>query len=289
MWFMGGHGVAAEISQLAALQAEGRRAWPEIRVAPDALQHGLVQWRARAHAANEPQPDLAEVYLAIGCSVDAPRALQALEDHYVRSALPALRGFGLDDDELAEVLQRMRVRLLVGKGVSEPPALVRYAGRGRLGGLVRVTLLREARRWKLQVDRERPAVVAPMPGPAPQTELGRIELQSLLKASTEVAVRCLDARSRTLLRLHYVRGIPSAAIARMYGVHRGTVGRWLATARLRLADSVHADLRSRLPVGARDLGLDLRELANSQLDLSLSRVLRQTGPATTQAVHAEDS
>ena len=75
------------------------------------------------------------------------------------------------------------------------------------------------------------------------------------------------------LRLHYLDGLSTERIGELYGAHRVTVARWLASARASLLDETRKRLAERLGVPATKVDSLIRILW-SKLDVSLSRELR---------------
>jgi RNA polymerase sigma-70 factor (ECF subfamily) len=103
--------------------------------------------------------------------------------------------------------------------------------------------------------------VALDPAPSPEHGLLQARYASDLQAAFDGAVRSLAPRQRSLLRLHFLDGLPLERLAHVYGVHRTTLGRWIADA----CNHVFARTRERLGQAHR--------LSASTLD-SLVRVLR---------------
>jgi RNA polymerase sigma-70 factor, ECF subfamily len=87
------------------------------------------------------------------------------------------------------------------------------------------------------------------------------------------ALSALPERQRAVLRLHYVDGLRLGKIADLYAVHESTVSRWVAAAAGSVASEARRRLQARLMVGPADLD-SLARMVGSQLDLSISRILR---------------
>jgi RNA polymerase sigma-70 factor, ECF subfamily len=250
-----------------AVVEAGRRAWPGVE--PSArLLAAIELWAQRAGPARE---DLSEVYLALACLEDSAAAMQAFERRYLDSAEPALAIHRLGPDERLEVRQRVRVRLFVQRrdGV---PVVLHYAGQGRLGGLVRVVMVREAIRLRSAAAPAELTLEA-IDAHDPELQLGDDERREVGKQAFERAVAGLSERERCLLRLHYVRGVSGARIATMYDVHRATAVRWLESARLNLLQGLSRELETLAPELSQARRERMTEWFGSRLDLSLSRVL----------------
>lgn len=246
--------------------------WDGIVVDDAALQSHVLMWAGlRSREAGEPA-DPAELFIAIACILDVRGAVQAFEKRYVDSAMSALRSYRLSPDEADEARQRMRVALFVDRR-DDAPVLLQCAGYGRLGGLVRVVLVRAAMR--LRSNKPLPDLPVELLADGADTHglLADDEHQVLLKAAFAHATAALDLRARTVLRLHYLRGVSGSQIGRMHGVHRGTAARWLASARNDLLREVHRYLLAEAPELEQWPAAKLRELVHSRLELSLSRIL----------------
>lgn len=90
------------------------------------------------------------------------------------------------------------------------------------------------------------------------------------KAAFEAAVATLSARDRGLVALRYAQGVDVDCLARMYGVHRVTMSRWLTGARDDLSRALF-DL-----LGTSSAESSLRHWLGSAPDLSLSRLFAAT-------------
>ncbi|MCY0994660.1 hypothetical protein OV203_46475 [Nannocystis sp. ILAH1] len=250
-----------------AIVAAGRRDWPGIELTPRLEQ--AIERHAQTSALAVVDP--AEVYLALACLEDSAAAMRLFERRYLASAEPALATYRLGPDELLEVRQRVRIRLFVQQrdGV---PVILHYAGQGRLGGLVRVVLVREAVRLRSAATQAALTIEAIEPRD-PELALADDERQALSKQAFERAAARLSGRERCLLRLHYVRSVSGAAIAAMYGVHRATAVRWLESARLHLLQHLSTELRTLAPNLSPAQREQLETWFDTHLELSLSRVL----------------
>lgn len=220
--------------------------------------------------------DAAEVLLAAACAAGNREALAHFERRYFADVPAALGRLSLSADDVAEVVQRLRIRLLVADGDAAPRVLG-YAGAGQLGGLVRVTAIRLG--LNLLRDRGRLAVgddgLEDVPIAADDPALARLKAQhrSAFKQAFEDAIAGLEPRERSLLSLALVKGLGVDKIGVLYGVHRATAARWVQHARGNLTRAVHATLASRLGIARGEVD-DLLPLVESQLELSLARLLR---------------
>lgn len=268
-----------ELRRWAAAAVErGRADWPGIVVSGDELAQiaALRLSGARSHeaAAGVESLDAAELYLAAGCARGDPAALVQFRVRFFDVLAAPLRRMGLDAAQRDDVWQMVCTRLLVGHG-GAPPRIVRYAGAGQLAGLVRVAATRLALNW---LERARRGTdddgldELAATGSDPELQFMKREHRAALKEELEAAVKDLSARQRMVLRLHLVERLGIDSIAAICAVHRATAARQIAVAKERLAIRVRLRLVARWRVSDPDLPA-LRTLVDSQLDLSLRRLL----------------
>jgi RNA polymerase sigma-70 factor (ECF subfamily) len=168
----------------------------------------------------------------------------------------------------------VRERLLAG----EPPYVTSAVGRGSLASLVAVIALRAAVDWLRASHRAtqrhagEPAGDDLVASGDPARDHLRARYRAEAKAAFEAAVAELEARERTILRLHLVDGLTIDDLAGLYQIHRATAARQLERARERVAATTRKHLARHTGVHGDELA-ELGELVTSQLDLSLSRVL----------------
>lgn len=241
----------------------GELAWPK-----------LVIDRARAEPLLAETPSLAhaeDLYLALGCALGAPVALQLFDDLVLAAAGIAIRRYGADP---AEVLQRVRIHMLVADG-DQPPRIARYDGRASLRAWIATCavrmalyLLRGARNAK-EVAVEWPDVIAELPTGHAELDAVRARYADAFRTAWRAACEQLSPRHRAILKMAFVEGSPLEHIAATYAVHRTTVWRWLEEAKTRVL--VETRVRLAGVLAPSDPGTaSLLELIGSQLDLGLS-------------------
>lgn len=197
-------------------------------------------------------------------------AIAAFEREVLASIDGALARVDRDPAFAEAVRQELRVKLLVGEG-GGGPRIAAYAGRGPLKHWVIVAAIRLAYDLKRRRG-DTPAgdddIDAAIFDDA-ERQYVRAESRALLKQWMEEGLRALDDRRRGVLHLYFVEDVASEAIARMYGVHRGTIARWIEEAR----ESVRTHVRRRALAtpGMGPEGVDsLLRAADGHLSLSLS-------------------
>ena len=232
--------------------------WPQLRIdretlAADLDRRGLAPASAFA----------ADVALAGALAAADPAALAIFDREIVPDVRGALVRFGRDDDFVAEVLQRVRIKLLVGD--TSAPRIGEYQGTGRLAAWVQIVAIREA----LQIQRSTAREVA---GDEPLLRLAVTDPEfarssQVHKAAFAAAFRRamaeLGERERTLLRLCFVEGVGTESIARLFHVHRVTAFRWLREAREALLETTRACFLATADVPASEVDSVMRSAANS--------------------------
>src|SRR5262249_9419165 len=157
-----------------------------------------------------------------------------------------------------------------------PPRIVRYAGAGELGALVRIAATRLALSWldkeKRREPDDRQLDELAAAGSDPELHLMKSEHRVGFKEEFEAAINDLSSRQRMRLRLHLGERVGMDPIAAICSVHRATAARQIALAKETLATRVRLRLFARWGVSDPDLPA-LRSLVDSQLDLSLPRLL----------------
>lgn len=174
-----------------------------------------------------------DLYLACACAQGIPAAHAALESAYTGNLRAALGTLDSRPDFIAEVLQRLREKILVAR--EGETKIESYSGHGPLGAWLRVAAMRTAlsmrrqRQPEVGLDDELDRVL----DLAPNAEVRVIarQLGSDLRETLRAAVAAQPSRIRAVLRMYYAddRGVED--IGRVYNVHASSISRWLAKAR----------------------------------------------------------
>jgi RNA polymerase sigma-70 factor, ECF subfamily len=197
-------------------------------------------------------------------------AIERYELEIVPATSVQLRRRGYTIDEIAEVQQQLRMRLLVGG--DGRPAILGYQGRGRLMSWVLVAALREAIRQRDRRRRE-PAVeddalLALVDRTISASDPDKQRYREMFGEALKVALGKLSARDRNVLRMYAFDALSVDQIGAILGVHRATAARWLAGAREAVAHGMRQEVM-------RELGADrfetesLMRWVRSQIDMSL--------------------
>ena len=249
------------------LQRELHARWPELALAPEALValDALLAAEPRVEGENR-----ADVLLAWAAAAGDAGALRALEVAAFEPAALRLRAQRVAADEIDDLLQSARLKLLVGDRDREPrwsrPGILAYRGRGPLAAFVQTVVVR------LSVDRHRArhelpeAEVASLiedTHPDPELEVMRARYAAALGEAIAAAWKRLPAHDVFVLRLELHQRLGVDDIARVDGVHRGTAVRKLASARAALVAGTRSALRQTLAIGDATLDSVLRVVTTS--------------------------
>jgi RNA polymerase sigma-70 factor (ECF subfamily) len=261
-------------AELAALVARARQAHPAL-VVEDA---GFLAFVAPHVAADTALPALhaGDLLLAFACLLGDPEALAVFERDVVARAAAVVKGALPAGLTLDEVLQRLRVRLLVRQG-ERAPALATYSGKGSLVHWSRATAARLVQEFARTNQREvatDDADLADTPALTRDLDAGLLKQQfaAAFKEAFQAALTELSPKDQNLLRLHYLEGMRAEELGRIYDTHRTTVWRWLTQCREELMAKTRKHLATRVPEAELS---SLMNVVHSQLDVSLSRVLKK--------------
>ncbi|MFO0755781.1 MAG: ECF-type sigma factor [Byssovorax sp.] len=255
--------------------AIARAAWPDLDVPEDAFLAELAALGAGPEARPISPSVATEVWLALACARGDGKALRALEARAFPGARAALGRMGLSADEIAEVLQILREKLLVAEP-GETPKIVESASHGDLPGILRVAAVRTAmnlRRKDHRLDMGDDRLVRELcPDDDPELVTLKQEHRAAFKSALEDALRSLTAQERNVLRMHLLHGLSIDAIGATYQVHRATAARWLGAVRDKLDRETRRLLRERR--GLSDPEVDsLVRLVESRVEVSFRRIL----------------
>lgn len=256
------------------LAREGQQAWPRVTLSPAQLAAAVRERLATDDLAG------ADLYLAIALELGDRAALDLFEQRFVPGLRAALGRACRSAAVIDEVVQQVRVRVLVGEP-DRPARIGSYTGRGHLGAWLRVTAMRTLANLARGEQRSAGAadraavgdVAGSMTWPSPERLLLDQRHGGVLRAALADGLRALPPRDRTLLRLHYLEGLALDRIATVYAVNKSTVSRWLAGARDELLRRALAAVRAQVVAAETEELESLCTYICSRLDLSLSGLL----------------
>ncbi len=219
----------------------------------------------------------ADLFLVLACMQHDPHAVSAFRNLLSAEVARAGRRVGSNASMGDEAVQALSTSMLAGEGT---PGLLRYSGRGSLVGFLRAAAMRTLMRARVT---ERRSVSLQAPGlaetladlPDPDVELMKLRYRTDFNDAFRIALRSLARRQRAVLRLHLVGGLSIDSIGVSYKVHRSTVARWIADARIKLLDETQRVLIGRLNLQPAE-AQSLARLLRSQLDPGLVTILRES-------------
>ncbi|MDP9034901.1 MAG: sigma-70 family RNA polymerase sigma factor [Myxococcota bacterium] len=221
-------------------------------------------------------PDL---YIAHACAMRIPGAVTTFTSTYLTRLEEDLRHFKIPQVLGEDVRRELEDTLLLGSG-EVGPKIAQYEGRGPLRRFV-ATAARNAaisllRRRSRDPDVDVDAIQSQLTPCAESVRRGASPQDAAVRDAVRASLSALDRRQRMIVRLHLSRGVALTQIAKMLGVHQSTVSRTFDAALQRLHRDIRRHLREDHGFKEKEMESAIREV-RSQLDLSLSRALRDTG------------
>jgi RNA polymerase sigma-70 factor (ECF subfamily) len=258
-------------AELNALIEAARAAWPDVHVTRNDFEKALA-----SHGEGAPTAAVAkETWLAAACANGDPKALRAFEAHTFPGARAVLGRMGLSRDAVAEVLQILREKMLLGDA-GQAPRVLAAAAHGDLPGVIRVAAARTALNLRRRDHRlehgDAPLVHQLCPDDDPELTALKEQHRAAFKTALEDALQSLTPQDRNILRMHLIHGLSIDAIGTSYQVHRATAARWLSAIRERLDQETRRLLSERRGLSEPEIN-SLVRLVESRIDVSFRRVL----------------
>jgi RNA polymerase sigma-70 factor (ECF subfamily) len=263
-----------EDADFEALYAAARRQFPSVEVERAAF---AAYVRERREGADEALSDhgAAQLYFACACVRGDREALRLFEQTCVPVLERAIAKARLSVDAAADVVQSLRTALLVGDG-ERRPKLAEFRGEGELAGWLRVTAtraaLKVARKGKREVEADDVLLAERSTGDDPELAYLKEVYRDAFRVAFASALAGLDARTRTMLKQHWVDGLTIDRLGELYGVHRATAARWLQKGREDLLAATLKDFRARTRLSTRECDSVLR-MVQSRLEVTFRRLL----------------
>ena len=218
---------------------------------------------------------LEDLLLALACLAHDAAALAQLDAGLAQVIRSLRRGTSADEED--ELKQQLRIRLLVNSATA-PAKLSLYAGRGRLGGFMRVVALNLFNHAQAAGPEGSDGALAALPDRGDwESQVLQLDQQAHFREAFRRAVRLLTARQRALLRLNLLDGLSIDELSPLYGAHRSSVARWLAEARAALDTQTRKLMSELLKLDAEEVERLLTSTQNG-FELSLGRALRESLP-----------
>jgi RNA polymerase sigma-70 factor (ECF subfamily) len=266
---------------LAGLLARGAAAHLDLSLDGALLATHLGRCGAAVDAAAAPASIHAEdLFLAAAALFGDAAAVAKLRRVHRPVLAGYLRHIDVTPAFFDEVEQRLWDALLVG-GPGAVPKLAGYSGQGALAGWVGIAAQRIAlmmRRHEAAEERaaDGAAIEAAALTADPELAIIKGRLRDQFQGALTRALATLDDRERMIYRMHLLDGLTVEAIGKVYAVSHSTVSRWLAKAREGVIQEAQRVLRDEMRLSPAEFN-SVAALVVSQLDLSVSRLLRRTG------------
>jgi RNA polymerase sigma-70 factor (ECF subfamily) len=269
---------AAEATLASAL-AGAAETWPDVRLDGAAFA-AFVGARLSGGPASDAVARLClgDLALACACAAGDAAAIQVLDrmiGEQVTAAADGARASASVRDEAAQVVRT----LLLLPRPERPPAILDYAGRGPLGGWLRITATREVVRLLRNTRREvelGDELVGATAASDPVLSRLKDRYRRELADAFHTALAELGPRDRTLLRYQLVDGLNIDDIAAIHRVHRATAARWLVRVREDLVDTTRGLLAEKLGLSDEEEVLSVLRLVRSELNISVIPHLRES-------------
>jgi RNA polymerase sigma-70 factor, ECF subfamily len=180
-------------------------------------------------------------------------------------------------DFVNEVEQRFWCTALLPAGGARPK-LTSYSGRGPLANWVGISAQRLAYSLRRHGEAERRAadgqrLEIERLATDPELRFIKAHLRARYREAIGTALGTLDQHERLIYRMHLVDGVALERIGKIYGVSHSTISRRLAAARSRIVAEVRRSLVETTGPGAVEEDESLARFLDSDLELSLSRLL----------------
>jgi RNA polymerase sigma-70 factor, ECF subfamily len=220
-------------------------------------------------------PDLALVFAA---GTGSPRAAAEVEK-LLREGCPRwVRSTGADASDVA---QQVLTYLLVA-----PPGdalrILEYRGVAPLVSFLRIVCTRSAisiARKTLAESNLSLSYEIASPGDDPEIGAFRERFREPFAEAMRASLSEMEPRQKTLLKLHFAKGLQVAQLAVMYNVHRVSMSRWIAEAKDAVFESVRAKFREQMRVPMSDSEFQsIVRLLKSEMDLKLSTLREDEVP-----------
>jgi RNA polymerase sigma-70 factor (ECF subfamily) len=235
---------------LERLCARGHAAHPSFAVDDEVFVTHLARCGARLDG---PVEDVRaeDLFLACACLVGIPEAVEHLWQTYRLKIAGYIHRFGNDAFYLDEVERQLWDTLLFGPDGT--PRLATYAGTGALERWIGISAQRIAMMMMRHEDvtaraHEELAAEARLVSLDPELEAIKFQYREPFQRALQAAIAGLDARDKTVYRMHLVDGLTLDRIGKAYGVHHTTVLRWLEAARERVLAGAKQRLRAELEI-----------------------------------------
>jgi RNA polymerase sigma-70 factor (ECF subfamily) len=213
--------------------------------------------------------------LAAACAEGDAAAIAAVEHATLREVPQFIKRIDASPTFADELVQVLRERLFVRTPGGTPPRIASYSARGPLGGWIRVIAVRLA----LELKRKDPAAAPEQAvdrlvdlALGPEDQAAQNEHSAAAQMALRTALSLLTTRQRNLLRLRFAESWSPEDLGKTYGVHRGTVARWIQEAREHVKLHMARELATILGFSEDEMPSVMRAV-ESRLELTFSMLI----------------
>jgi len=249
---------------------EGRDLWPAIKLSPE-------RFAALARDAGVSDDGLSvcagDFFLACAAGDGDAGALRAIEERYLARLPVRIRRLGSSPASIPDIMQMVRLRLFSG----EAPRIRAYNASIPLEQWIKVIAIRTAiSAHRKELSASAAEAAAPEALVRSSTDVATTLMKEQHKRELESAIvrlfTQLTPRDRTVFRLHVLQGLSIDKIAKAYGVHRVTVGRWIWNAGEIVLDGLRRHFADQLGIVPAEFD-SLARLMRSRLSIDVRRLL----------------
>ncbi|MGH7279942.1 MAG: sigma-70 family RNA polymerase sigma factor [Polyangiaceae bacterium] len=244
--------------------AEARRIWSRVEVDESQFAEFLA-----SKTISDPAR-ISDLFIAFAAVSRHPRAAHSLQEAFAPQLRKALAGLRLTTAQVDDVLQSAWRDLLAG----DSPRIAQFDGSGDLRAWLRVSVTRMGLRVLKKTKRESSELeageIAESASADPELMLMKATYRADFHEAVKLAIDAMAPAEAMLLRQHFVDGLGIDELGKLYGVHRATAARRLASARDSLVLSIRMEFKQRSRLGDSECESALR-LVRSGLDITLRR------------------
>jgi RNA polymerase sigma-70 factor (ECF subfamily) len=260
----------------------GRGPWPQVSLSAEVFVTHLAMKLTQAEATGHLEElleewNLPDLYLACACMKEVPAAWEMLEATYLSKVAMWLGPRRISKDELSEILQTLRINLLMATPKAGP-RLATYEGRGPLERWIRISVVRVAIRqgaWPREPSEETDlALMEAIPAPQPNAEFALIlsrYLPEFRQAYQESLIE-LPSDQKLLLQMRFMKRLSTTQLGELFDVDQSTISRRLKSVQDDIYEAIKRRLKERLRLSSHEFE-SLFSAIRSQLDASISRIL----------------
>ncbi len=249
------------------LKSDAAATWPGVVVDEPRFAAFLAE---RPTAAPEHAADL---YLACACADAAAGALAAFERVYLSRVDGFVARHRLLPSTLEDLKQQLRERLFANGRIRD------YSGQGPLGNWLRVLAVRAVvdlgrkKKETLLGAQSGSGLAGALRAPGePELDFVKETYRAAVARAFKQSLGDLPSEQRNLLSLHFVDGLTLDELAGLFHIHRATVARRIASARVAVLDEARRRFCAEAGVAPAEAD-SVFALVRSQLDLTLSSAL----------------